>query len=49
MAAARIEAGEHAGAGARPAAAFDPEAMLEALRDFGVKWESAASPVAFPG
>jgi hypothetical protein len=42
-AAERIEAGEHQGAGALgPAAAFDPEAMLGALSDFGVKWESLA-------
>jgi short subunit dehydrogenase-like uncharacterized protein len=41
----RIEAGAHEGAGALgPAAAFDPEEMLGALSDFGVKWESLAQP-----
>ena len=47
-AAEQIEAGAHEGAGALgPAAAFDPEAMLGALGDFGVEWESEgqASPV----
>jgi short subunit dehydrogenase-like uncharacterized protein len=44
-AACRIEAGDHQGAGALgPAAAFDPEEMLDALNDFGVKWESLAQP-----
>jgi len=48
-AAARIEGGEHAGAGALgPAAAFEPEAILAALEDFGVKWDAPAAPGAVP-
>ena len=47
-AAMRIEAGDHRGEGALgPAAAFDPEEMLGALSDFGVRWvvDAPASPV----
>jgi short subunit dehydrogenase-like uncharacterized protein len=44
-AARQIEAGDHEGAGALgPAAAFDPEAMLGALSDFGVRWVVDAPP-----
>lgn len=46
-AAERIAAGEHEGTGALgPAAAFDPEALLGALADFGVGWESSGPPPA---
>lgn len=44
-AAERLAAGEHEGAGALgPAAAFDPEAMLTALSDFGVEWVAPPQP-----
>ena len=44
-AARQIEAGDHHGEGALgPAAAFDPEEMLGALTDFGVRWTVDAPP-----
>jgi hypothetical protein len=44
-AARQIEAGDHNGDGALgPAAAFDPEEMLDALADFGVRWVVDAPP-----
>ena len=44
-AARQIEAGGHRGEGALgPAAAFDPEEILDALSDFGVRWVVDAPP-----